>query len=498
MITTKCSFYAGAAFITLAMLIVSACCSVQESDGVKTAKINGVRYTYCITNGVVMIGGGDERYTAVPTNTAGVLKIPSTLRGRPVELIAPGAFEHCENLTEIIIPDSITNIGSRAFSSCASLRSITISKNLVAIEKPGEMFDYCHQLTTINVDNDNPDYKSVNGILFDKSGTTLLFYPRTKQGAYTVPDNVETIERLAFGRCLGLTSVTLPPSVREIQFCAFAACSNLTAVSLNEGLRSIKAMAFYECTRLSAITLPKSIDYIGGGILMGCHSLVSIPVDPQNAKYESIDGVVFKKEGPLLMTYPCGRKGPYSVPDGVKRLYSANFRDSIGLTSLAIPASVEEIGSSLVNACSNLTAITVEPTNANFASIDGVLFDKACTNLLLYPEGKQGAYTIPQNVRHLATSAFRFCNGLTAIIIPDGIREIPFCAFAYCNNLIAVTIPNSVTNVNPAAFYECANITSVTIPPCVTNLQETFPHSYEKITNVVRLSAQNNRSSGDL
>ncbi len=494
----KWAFYAGAVSLALTLSVISVACCTQGLSGMRTKEIDGVQYAYRITNGVAIIGIGWGGDSAIPTNTTGAVKIPSELDGCPVEIIAPWAFSGCVGVTDITIPNSVTNIRLAAFFGCRSLKSITIPKSVTFIEGPSLVFDHCGKLETIFVEADNPNYKSVDGVLFDKAGTNLLFYPRPRQGAYAVPEGVENIGGRAFAGCDGLTAVTLPASVTRIQNEAFVLCSNLISVALNEGLRSIQDSAFRGCTRLSTITLPKSLENVGKGVFGSCHSLKAISIDMENPKYSSVDGVLLTKDMTVLAAYPAGKEGAYAVPDTVTTLGRSLFNGNNGLTTLAIPASVKWIDPFFATICPALTSVTINPANPNFASIDGVLFDKACTNLWYYPRGRQGAYTIPNNARHLAASAFSFCNGLTAVTISDGIREIPFCAFAGCKNLAEVTIPNSVTNVNPAAFYECANITSVTIPPCVTNLKETFPHSYEKITNVVRLAAQSNRSSGNL
>ncbi len=380
MMKNKWLLYVGVFLVMTAFPALAMRCFREELGEVKTESINGVQYAYCITNGVAIIGSGNEFATAVSTNTTGVVKIPATIGGHPVGIIASDAFANCTGLTEVVLPYSVTMIETMAFS----------------------------------------------------------------------------------------------------------ACSNLTAVSLNEGLRSIGTMAFRECVQFKTVALPKSLESIGCEAFRRCNSLTSIPVEPENPKYVSIDGVVFKKDGTFLTVYPAGRQGHYTVPDKVKRCNLYTLESSTGLTSLALPASIDYAG---CFQSPNLISLTVDPANTNFTSIDGVVFNKTCTRIKLYPRGRQGAYTIPKSVNSLDYYAFSSCKNLTSITIPDGVKEIPHGAFSHCKNLTEVVIPNSVTNINDDAFYKCTSITSVVIPPCVTNLQEIFPHSYKKITNVVRLAA---------
>jgi len=140
------------------------------------------------------------------------------------------AFDGCDNLTNISIPNSVTSIGNGAFMNCYSLTSITIPDSVTSI---GAMaFLLCTSLTAINVASDNTNYSSDQGILYNKNRTLLLTYPSGKTGsAFTIPNGVTNIGLLAFFGCTRLTSVTIPISVTSIGEVAFAACPNLASVT---------------------------------------------------------------------------------------------------------------------------------------------------------------------------------------------------------------------------------------------------------------------------
>jgi len=131
------------------------------------------------------------------------------------------------------------------------------------------------------------------------------------------------------------------------------------------------------------------------------------------------------------------------------------------LTSVTIPSSVTSIGNRAFAACSSLTAINVDEGNANYASVNGVLYNKAMTALILCPSGKAGAFTIPNSVTSIGDYAFYDCASLTSVIIGSGVTSIGAGAFYGCTSLTSVIIGSGVTSIGDYAFYDCASLTSI-------------------------------------
>ena len=158
------------------------------------------------------------------------------------------------------------------------------------------------------------------------------------------------------------------------------------------------------------------------------------------------------------------------IPDTVEEIGLSAFRGCIGLRSFFIPAAVADpyrwLFCGLIDTfsgCSTLTTIDVAPENAVYASVDGVMFNKAKTELIKYPQGKQGAYIIPDDVRCIAKNAFNGCAGLTEVVIPNAVNYIGENAFEGCAGLTAVELPGSVYKIGNRAFSGCSGLTSLDI-----------------------------------
>ena len=486
------------------------------------------------------IGSGDSvygnfEYTVSYNNEVTITKykgsdtevvIPSAIDGKPVTSIGDNAFSNCStltsvtipdsvayicafafsfcrSLTSVTIPDSVTSIGNNAFRGCSSLTSVMIPSSVTSI---GDLFDYCSSLTNIDVDTDNENYSSSDGVLFNKNKTELIRYPQGKVNtSYTIPDSVTSISNRAFDYCSSflksvtipdsvihigsgafyycssLTSVTISNSVTRIESATFRGCSSLASVVIPDGVISIGQYAFEYCSSLTSVTIPDSVTNIGDDVFDNCSSLTNIDVDNNNANYSSTDGVLFNKNKTKIIRYPAGNKNAsYTTPNSVIsigyhafahccNLTSVTISDSVikienyafdycSLTSVTIPNSVIFIGDAAFLGCKSLTSVTIP---SSVTSIEYATFE-SCSSLT--------SVTIPESVTSIGSEAFRGCSSLTSVTIPDSVTSIGNFVFQFCRNLTSVTIPDSVTSIGNYAFSCCISLKSVTMPDSVTSI----------------------------
>ncbi|MCD7958046.1 MAG: leucine-rich repeat domain-containing protein, partial [Ruminococcus sp.] len=230
-------------------------------SGVTELVASGEEYEYTVPVGTstttltyAYLDDGTIEITDCDTDAKGELEIPSEIDGVALTSIRRKAFYNCNyltsitipdgvtsigslafyqcfSLTSIIIPDSMTSIGSAAFHECTSLTSVTIPDSVTSIGSVA--FRFCTSLTNIAVDENNENYSSINGVLFDKNQTTLICYPAGKTNkSYTIPDSVTSIGICAFGNCYYLTSITILDSVTSIGDDAFYYCTGLTNLTI--------------------------------------------------------------------------------------------------------------------------------------------------------------------------------------------------------------------------------------------------------------------------
>lgn len=227
---------------------------------------------------------GDWEYTvadgkATITDYMGsdeAVEIPDNLDGYPVTGIGDYVFYNCASIQSVSFPSSIVSIGSGAFMHCKNLASVTIPRSITSIEHAA--FSACASLTSIEVDKDNPNYSSQNGMLLNKNKTLLMQYPGGGAANCTIPASVTHMEEGAFYRCVTLESVILPNGIAKIESSAFSGCTALINVSIPGSMRTIGQGAFNNCISLTEIVIPEGVDMIGYGAFFGCENLTSVTI----------------------------------------------------------------------------------------------------------------------------------------------------------------------------------------------------------------------------
>lgn len=485
--------------------------------------------------------------------------IPDTIEGFTVTEVAAEAFRETQIKT-IILPDSITKIGIRAFYKCQQLTSINIPDGVKYIES--DIFygasaveyieigsglqnlqkipycvgcanyvngqyqrDYLYRtvIKEINVSDDNKYFTSLDGVLYNKDMTNLLAVPgNTDITELIIPDTVTEISSYGVYFCQNIKKIVIPESVVSIGENCFSGCSMSQIVfeskdceifdseltvkcseivgyvgstaeayankygipfvdiesdilpeyisyenhgtyveitgcdkstekvvipAMIEGLpvKRIADYAFSNCQNLISVSLPESITYIGVQAFSYCYNLESINLPYSITKIH--DGTF----------YMCKALQSVEIPENVETIGYKAFYECSQLSEVYIPQKVSWIGDNAFILCESITEFNVHEYNSYYESIDGVLFESRYAyieyegntyyeevyDLVQYPIGNEReSYIIPKNVLAIESYAFTECTSLKSVTVPESVKTSCEYAFRACSALEAITFYN--------------------------------------------------------
>ncbi|MBR2968139.1 MAG: leucine-rich repeat protein [Clostridia bacterium] len=317
------------------------------------------------------------------------ITIPNTVTN-----IGPGAFSSCYNLTEITLPNSISFLGGGVFLNCMNLSSVTLPSNLTAI--PNNMFNGCVGLSSINI-----------------------------------PQGVTQIGVQAF-RYTGLTSITLPVTISSIGDRAFSNCSSIISltIGLSESL-SIGSNAFAYCSKLDYVDISlANIQTMGDGVFRGCTSISTIYFP------DSLTSITSN------MFYGCSSLDEVIIHEGITSIGENAFYGS-GIERIILSDGITSIESNAFDG-SSLSEIVVTSDNQYYSSHDGILYNKEKTALIYVPKKILGGVSLPSSLTAIASEAFLGRDTLTSVTIPCGIESIGSNAFADCAKLTIYIEENTI------------------------------------------------------
>lgn len=277
-----------------------------------------------------------------------------------IEKIGYHAFDLCP-ITHVDLPESLLEIDSEAFSDLVTVnipKNVRFVGSISDISYPGSDATpfYSCPLVEITVDADNQQYCAVDGVLFNKSMTELVCYPRKKEGvSYSVPEGVMTIRYCAFFST-ELTNISFPKSLQIIEGSAFRSARELVEINLPEGLVEIGVQAFGHCDALTSITIPSSVTTMEYAIC-NASNLQEFIVAPSNTYFKAVDGVLMNYDGTKIVNYPTGKVGAYTVPQGVTSIGNSAFQYARGIDELILNEGIVEIDGYALFSCSGLKEI---------------------------------------------------------------------------------------------------------------------------------------------
>lgn len=360
-------------------------------------------------------------------------------------------------IKNVSFPEGLTSIGGMAFLECSRLTEVIIPTNVSSIANGA--FRSCLSLTAINVVEENQNYSSVDGVLYNKAQTILYIYPAGKQdNSFDVPENIVEFDSHAFENSY-INSVSLPASLTNIGEYIFEECSNLTSINVAEGnsiyssedgilfnknktvlykcperksgtynipdnVTEIAQRAFY-LSNMTSISMSNSVTLIGEQSFAFCYYLTDITLSNNLVEIKP------------WAFYHCSDLTTITIPSSVTIIGERAFY-SAGLISVTIPENVTSLGDNVFHGCNSLINIEVISANPNYSSLNGVLYNKDQTILLQYPKGKTNtSFEIPESVTSIGKYAFYFAS-LSSIIIPSSVTTIELGAFDICRDLSSI------------------------------------------------------------
>lgn len=392
--------------------------------------------------------------------------------------IGDSAFLAAKNLKEVILPDGLSVIKESAFE-ISGLTGIDIPASVATIEE--DAFHNCASLARIDVDSLSTNFSSNDGVLFDRSQSTLICYPAGKENAkYVLPAGVTDISYHAFINCMKLKEFVASDQLTMIDEYAFTSCENLEKVTLpastapNEMI--IGVSAFRNCENLQTVNIPEGTTKIAAGVFASTTSLKELALPDSVTKIDKLafvdSGLTRISMSDNIRTIEAGAFEGSSLEEAVlpaslvsigdrafvscKKLTKVDtskcadlltigkdvFDSCISLKSFHFPASVKEVGDmsmfdyDVFAFCFSLESITVDEGNTLLMSVDGVLYTKEEDNvgMVTYPLARGAAsYTVPDGFRYLGNYSINYSPQqdspqpavpLTEVILPPSVRAV--------------------------------------------------------------------------
>lgn len=262
---------------------------------------------YIDENGVLTSYNGTEKNVVIPEKVTKIAfgvfmehgEIESVTFPEGIDYIDEYAFYGCENLKEIFLPESLVTVGRLAFGNCEKLEIAYIGENLSEL---GEfIFWGCNKLYCISVSDNNKNFAGVDGIVYSKDLTKLMYCPEGYQGEVVIPDETVTVSAYALFNCRKLDKVVMGAGVMYVDEGAFYNCEKLEDVVFGPKIKKIRSAAFEKCSKLKEIEIPATVSCVGNSAFAQCSALKELKF--LNKKTEIPNDVLSKHSKTVVKGY---------------------------------------------------------------------------------------------------------------------------------------------------------------------------------------------------
>lgn len=353
-------------------------------------------------------------------------------------------FANCSNLSTIVFGNDVTTIPAYTFYGCNAISSLKIPKNVINICT--DAFAGCANIANIEVESQNNVYAAIDNCLVDKPNKRIILGCKNS----IIPSNgsVTSIADNAFDGCIGLKNITIPGLISKIGNRAFANCSGLSNVAIENGTTVIGQGAFSGCTTLSSISVPQSIVEIGANAFENCSRLSYVYItDLGNWCKIRFANQKSNPSGSLYLNQE--RLTSAIIPPTVSAISAYAFYGHSELQKITIPTSVTTIEENAFENCTGLADV-------NIASIE-----KWCG--LIFQNNKSNPLTYANNL---------YCNDklVTTLVTASTVSKIESYAFYNYSKLGSIDISNGVKAIGDSAFYNCSWITTFNLPDSIQTI----------------------------
>ena len=356
---------------------------------------------------------------------------------------------HKDVENDVVIHESVyglpvVGIDSSAFHDNTEITSITIPKTVNTINSYA--FAYCEKLENIYVDPENTAFCDVDGVLYSKDKTQIVFYPQQKDATgFVIPDSVTTVGDYAFYGNTYLESITIPDTVNSIGGAAFASCVSLKSVELPFGIDKIASGMFSGCSSLTEVVIPYSVTIIETFAFNGCDSLESIIIPGSVCEIANNFGSDVFSDVTTVKCYEGTEAQNFC------EIYRINYEIIEEETDFDFTL---QDGKVTINSYNGTDKNVVIPETISGAPVTAI------ANKAFYLNRAIISVTIPGTVKTIGTDAFRGCSRLTNVTFSEGLETIGTYAFG-ATALTKVVFPGTLKTIGVSAFNGVKTLTEI-------------------------------------